>query len=279
MSTKKNLITNVSVTPLVFVNETQVIFQRHCDYDRINGGLIDNSVQVQTELAKKFMQNLFVGLTLDEIKNISILFVASNTVSNGNFKRCVETINIVMNVAKVYFRELGISEEQIINLSEKSNYKNELKEVSHIEEPRMFTDNKGYLEFLEKKHDSKINDFWTDFEEDNEKVKREELGAEGPDEIVDRGLYFLKILQRYSRVFHKKHPDSRLIVWCGTHYDLISPLVKKTILGYDKTDYVGVDYCGGISFVISENSDIIANLNGVNHPIDLQDKKQHPRHF
>lgn len=33
---------------------------------------------------------------------------------------------------------------------------------------------------------------------------REELNAEGPDEIVDRGVKYINLLQKYAEYFHKK---------------------------------------------------------------------------
>ena len=99
----------------------------------------------------------------------------------------------------------------------------------------MFTDKKGYFEFLREKNQGINSQFWIDFEEDIYKVEREKLNAEGPDEIVSRGVHYINVLQEFSNYFHIKKPNSKLIVWCGTHYDFISPFAKQTIFGYEKS--------------------------------------------
>lgn len=122
-------------------------------------------------------------------------------------------------------------------------------------------------------------DFWIDFEEDLSKQKREQFGSEGPDEIVQRGIHYINILERYAEFFHMKYPNSKLIIWNGTHYDLISPLVKQRVLNWEKSDYVGVENCGGISLIVDESSNIMANVNGTLYPFDSQYKKPLQQHF
>lgn len=97
--------------------------------------------------------------------------------------------------------------------------------------------------------------------------------------MVDRGVRYVNILQRYSKFFHKKTPNSRLIIWDGTHYDLISPLLKQRVLYYDKSDVVNVNYCGGISFLVDRANVITVNVKGVNYPFDSQDKMSLHRRF
>ena len=276
----KITIDKSSIKPITKINQTQIILQRHCDYDRKTGELTKNSIENQYNLCENFMQDLVNISSTEELKNTYFLFVSSPTISyTGNFQRCVITTNIPFNMTKDIFTKFGIQTNHIMNLNNDSNYKNNIHMANDLEEPRMFNDNTGYLEFLKQQNDGINLDFWLDFEEDKYKEKRQEFGAEGPDEIVNRGIHFIKVLQRYSQYFHKKHENSRLIIWCGTHYDLLSPLAKQTILNYNKEDAVFVDYCGGISLLIDENNTISANLNGENFPIYFQDNVQHHRHF
>ncbi len=272
-------IDSSAITPMINNNETQLIFQRHCNYDRNNGGLIPESINEQIRVITSFIDNLKTTFTLDEIQNTYFLFTSSNTTAKENFKRCVETTMIAMELIKRFLQENNIPLNHIINLNENTNFNGSIHESKQLTEPQMFTDATGYLDFLKTKHNGINLDFWVDFEEDLSKEKREELGSEGPDEIVQRAVWYINILQRYADYFHKKHPDCRLIVLNGTHYDLISPLVKQRILGWEKADTVNVDYCGGISLTLNEDGEIIANINGTSYPFDSQYNKPHHRHF
>ena len=268
-------VDSTAISSLAQPNQTQLIFQRHCNYNRANDSLIEDSIQQQIKIVKSFIKSL----PLDNLNDTYILFTASNTTSNINFKRCIETTNIAMELIKEFFQKNNIPVNHIINLDENVNYKNSVHESKSLTEPKMFTDNTGYLEFLKTKHNGINKDFWIDFEEDLSKEKREMLNAEGPDQIVNRTTHYIAALQRYSSSFHLKHPNSRLIIWNGTHYDLISPLVKQKILNWEKSAIVNVDYCGGISLILDEFKPTIGIVNGISYPFDFQEKKQPHRHF
>lgn len=271
-----NLTVNLqSIIPMVSEGETQLVFQRHCNYDRNNGNLVLESVNFQKSIILSFIN----GLDVEDLQNTYFLFTCSNTISGSDFKRCVETTNIVMDLIKQFLDQNNISSSHIINLNENSNYNNRVRESRELTEPQMFTDSTGYFEYLKEKHNGINKEFWIDFEEDLSKEKREQLKSEGPDQIVERAVHYINVLQRYSNYFHSKYKKCKLIIWCGTHYDLISPLVKQRILHFEKSDMVKVDYCGGISLVINDSNEIIANVNGVNYPFDFQENKQLHRHF
>lgn len=272
-------IDSSSIRPLINANESQIIFQRHCDYNRSDGILTPESIAYQNAVTISFISELKSNLTIDELKNTYFLFDSSNTISSGGLKRCVETTNIAMNAIRKFFEENNIPLSHIINLNEDLNYNSKVHENNHLTEPKMFTDSTGYFEYLKEKHHGINKDFWIDFESDLSKEKRQELNSEGPDEIVDRGVRYVNVLQRYAKHFHSKFPDSRLFIWGGTHYDLISPLAKQRILNYDKSDVVNVNYCGGISFLIDESNNITVDVNGINYPFDSQYSKQPPRRF
>ncbi len=275
MKSKKITINSFSITPLIVNEQSQIIFQRHCDYNRKDGGLIEDSVIRQQEIVNTFLNNL----NIRDLDNTYFLFISSNTSGEKNFKRCVETTNIAMNLVKYFFNENNISLSHVINMNDLLNYKNSIHEAKSLSEPQMFIDNTGYLEYLKNKYGGINKEFWIDFESDLSKQKREELKAEGPDQIVERANKYIYLLQRYSNYFHQKNPNSKLIIWCGTHYDLISPLIKKDIFNFNKTDIVEVNYCGGFSFILNNENEIIANVNGFDYPVDFQYKKQLHRRF
>lgn len=274
MQTQPLTITSTAITPQVTNNQTQLIFQRHCNYDRNDGTLLPESKKIQKELVKAFISNL----DTKGLENTYFLFAASPT-QNKDFKRCLESTNIAMELIKKMYQKKNVSLDHIINLSPTSAYNNSIHESKHLTEPKMFTDETGYLEFLKDKHNGINQEFWIDFEEDQSKSTREQLNAEGPDQIVERAVHYINVLQRYAYLFHIKHPNSKLIIWNGTHYDLISPLVKQRILNLEKHDIVNVKNCGGISLRIDESDEITANINGFIYPIDSQYSKLPPQHF
>lgn len=272
----KITINSEAIKPVINSNETQIILQRHCSYDKTNGNLLNVSKTYQEELVLQFLK----ALEHQDLNNTYFLFLASNTVNlNSEFKRCVDSTNIAMDLIQSFLESKGVNKSYIINLDDNLNYDAQVKQTNNFSEPSMFVDRKGYLEFLKKKNNGMNEKFWIDFEEDRYKDVREELNAEGPDEIVARGVYYINVIQKFSRYFHIKKPNSKLIVWCGTHYDLISPLAKQTIFGYDKSDIINVDYCGGISLKIDELNNILANVNGHYYPIDFEGIKQHHQHL
>ena len=141
------VVDSTSIRPLINENESQIIFQRHCNYDRTNGGLITESVDHQCSIVTSFINELKNSLALDELRNTYFLFDSSDTISSGNFKRCVETTNIAMKVIKNFFEENNIPLSHIINLNEDLNYNNSVRENKNLTEPKMFTDSTGYFEY------------------------------------------------------------------------------------------------------------------------------------
>ena len=268
------VITKDAIIPVLNMFETQIILQRHCNYDKLNGKLLNPSIKEQEQIVVQFLERL--KLPMD---NIYFLFITSNTLNGSGERRCVDTTNIAMYLIQSFLESKGISKNHIINLDENLNYSMEVKQTDKFSEPRMFTDKKGYIEFLKEKNNGINQQFWIDFEEDRYQNERERLHAEGPDEIVSRGVYYIHVIQKFSRYFHQKKPNSKLVVWCGTHYDLISPLAKQTIFNYDKRDVISVDYCGGVSFVIDQSNNIMANVNGQFYPTCFEDIKQLDRHL
>ncbi len=271
----KVAVDTTAIYPMADIDETQIILQRHCNYDRDKGNLVEESIIDQ----KKVVIGYLSDLEKQDLANTYFLFIASNTMNKGQQKRAVDTIHIAMKETESFLLNNGISKSHILNLDECLNYQGEVKQTAKLSEPKMLTQKDGYLEFLKEKNVGMNLQFWIDFEEDKYKEIREQLGAEGPDEIVERGVFYVQTIQRYAEDFHLKFPHSKLIVWCGTHYDLISPFVKQKIFNLDKSAAVFVEYCGGISLKIDSSNNIIANVNGSDYPIGFEDSKQLRRHL
>jgi hypothetical protein len=254
--------------------ETQVVFQRHSNYDREEGVLLETEKTISTD--NSYFNALLSNLTEEEKHNLYILFIASNTTGNNGLMRAYDTTEIARTIAENKFTNNGISNSNIINNS--FSISNTKKDIN-LKEPNMFIDDTGYFQYLKNKYGGVNKDFWIAFEEDIEKQYRLSVFGEGPDEIVDRALNYLNFMKRYSDFFHEKNTNSRLIIWSGTHYDLISPLIKQLVLKLDKKETVAVDYNGGIAINIDKDGKFLTSIDGIYHDLgDLDNVRLH-RHF
>lgn len=134
----------------------------------------------------------------------------------------------------------------------------------------MFEDSPEFVEFLKNKYGGMNKDFWIAFEEDVEKEKRVAMGAEGPEEIVDRLKHALAILSRFSQMYHRAHQDRRLIIWATTHYDTISPFVKQEIFKVGKDVPLAVDYGAGIAIEITPDGEMKTKIKDTEYQIDAE---------
>lgn len=252
---------------------TQIIMQRHCNYDREEGFLIPESVENQNNLYEQFVEQMKDSLTPEEMKNTYFLFIASSTKGKNDLQRSKETTLIAKGVIDDAF-----ASDQIIN--------NQLKQGSravkdgillhgHLVEPKMFSSQPEYLEFLKENTDGTMKGVFSAFEDDVFVEERQQMGAEGPDEIVERMDHTITALTRYSDNFHEQHPGCRLVIVSGTHYDTISPYTKS-VYGLPKTEYVGVDYCGGFSITINKEKEANITINDDTMPLQVKESEHKP---
>lgn len=254
--------------------ETQIIFQRHAKYDKETGEMID--IDVTTEVDYNYFKTLLSSISDEERENIFVLFIASDTKNVNGIERAIFSTQIAKSVVGKLFQDYGISSSHIVN---NVNFGTRIKSDSNLIEPKMFIDNTGYLDFLKNKYNGINREFWIAFEEDLNREYRLEIFGEGPDEIVDRAFSYLTTIQRYSNYFHSVNPNARLIVWSGTHYDLISPFIKQMVAKLDKEEEVSVDYNAGIGVTISKDGKFITSINGIYYDLgDLVSMQLH-RHY
>ena len=228
-------ITDLAITPQINSNETQIIFQRHCNYDRSLGDLLPKSKKIQKELVKGYISNL----DRKDLENTYFLFTSS-TDQNKEFNRCLETTNIAMEIIKKLYQKKNLSLNHVINLGPTSTYKTKIHKSKDLEE---------------------------------------KLSDEGKEQIADRAIHYINVLQKYAYYFHIKHPNSKLIIWNGTNYDFISALVKQRILNLENQDIVNVKNCGGISLIIDEAGEITANINDNIFPFNSQHNKPSQKQY
>lgn len=243
--------------PNLLKGESAIVFQRHGKYERDKtnpntGSITEDAVDDLSASGKAFFNQLLSGEQTPE--DVMVFFVSSDT-KYGNGYRSMETAQIAEDAAIEAFRAVGLDpSKQILNLNPDfktnafSQTGQDIRPDAKIHEPE-FLDNKGYVQFLKDKYsDGEVltPKTWAMHEMDADKDVREEYGAEGVHDIVDRTKKSLAIMERYARIFHANNPGKKLIIWAASHYDTLSPLVKDAT-GTDFGDYLPVDYGAGIT--------------------------------
>lgn len=262
------------------LGETEIVLQRHGKYvrdkDSPNAGqLTPEAVQLETESAAQYFSELIAATPESDRDNLCILFVLSDTSYANNGQRSYQTTEIAQQVAEQLFQEHGMHLLNILNISPRSTSLGAPVPMRTLREPQMFEKSPDFLRFMQDAYPDPENpgalgrNFWVAFEEDAEYERRHAMGAEGPDEIADRMRAALQILSRYSEAFHAHNPQSRLIIWAGTHYDTISPFVKRDVLHMGKKERVLVAYGGGLVVTIDQSHQLSAAMNGHKYPLDL----------
>lgn len=255
--------------------ETEIVFQRHGKYIRNKndpnaGKLTPEAVMQETETATRYFSELIAQVPESERSGINILFVSSDTSYANNGQRSYQTTEIAQQVAERLFQENGIPLENILNIT--PDLKNKPMIIPELREPQMFDQSPNFVEYMKQKYGDLDKDFWLAFEVDADKETRLAMGAEGPDEIADRLKYVVGLLAEYSLSVHQESPNSRLVIWAGTHYDTISPFVKRDILHKDKTIPVFVDYGGGVVIHIDQSGTTTAYIAGKTHEFSIPAK-------
>jgi hypothetical protein len=265
------------------IGDTEIVFQRHGRYQRDEnsperGSLTAEAQSEEHESALQFFRQQVEAIPEGERGNFYLLVLASDTRYLGDpdaGMRSTETANIVLDAAKEILGEYGLSEDQILNISTNINGNGEARPTPILREPKILDESPEFIEFLKDKYERSTeygegSMFWQAFEGDWEKEKREEMGAEGPDEMADRLQKSLDILSRYSKFFHYKHPESRLVIWAASHYDTISPYAKRELMGLDKDTFLGVDYGSGITIKVSPSGEADTIINNKVYKVPIK---------
>jgi hypothetical protein len=254
---------------------TEIILQRHGEYvrdpeDPRVGSLTAEAAETESQASVAYFDELLHGMSEEERASVDILVVASDTQYRGGGRRSLETATIVQDAAQAVLAQYELDPaEHLINLHHPVHNDDGPRTKPMLREPHMFNESPEFVKFLEEKYGNG-REFWVAFEEDKESETRQQMGAEGPDEITDRMEHAMAILNRYSRQHHAANPDRRLVIWVATHYDTISPYVKRDVLGVDKTRYVGVDYGAGVVIDIDAEGTAQTTLGGQRYPVDIK---------
>jgi broad specificity phosphatase PhoE len=254
------------------IGGTKIVLQRHGKYERSTdstsvGSLTEKGVEDAYALGKEFFGTLFDSIPEQERKNVDVLVIASDTQYERGGYRSMETADQIIRVVKEEIQARSLGESQLLNTSTNIHGNGGPRPTPHLREPQMLNNSPEFVEFLKEKYGDKTLKFWIAFEEDTEKATREKMGAEGPEEITDRTELMIEVLARYSKFYHEKHPEKRLIIWAATHYDTISPFVRREIFKTGKNTPLGVDYGAGISINLDKNNKGKTVINGKGYDI------------
>lgn len=258
-------ITKESIEPVApEKGGTHIILQRHGEYERSTdsaqaGSLTEKGREDIQHFADAHFEQVIEGIPENERSNLRFLFISSDTQYEGGGRRSVETAEVLKNQLMKKIEDYGLSLDQILNNSEKISGGEGPRIDTRLREPQMFEESPDFVEFLEETYGKRDKSFWIAFEEDREKETREDMGAEGPDDIVDRTKKAIEVLSRFSRRYHGEGSEKRLIIWATSHYDTISPYTKS-VLGVGKETPIGVDYGGGITIAIDSEGERTVRL-------------------
>lgn len=255
---------------------TKILLQRHQEFirdkeDEKAGHLTANGKETGEIEAEQRIQNLIEQVPETERDNLFFLILASDTTYENGGARSMETADIIAKKIRELLIQNCISEENLLNISReyRGAENGGPKPVANLREPLMFEESPAFVQFLKEKY-PEFKDFWIAFETEVEKETREKMGAEGPEEMADRIEKYLKVLKRYSTLFHKEKPDSRLIIWCVSHYDTISPWTKKYVLDQSITEnHLPVDYGAGLAVDLDEEGNASIDTEGKKFKLEL----------
>lgn len=257
---------------------TQIILQRHGAYERDRysenvGSLPPESAHIEHEAALKYFENYFADLSEQERQNVEILIVSSDTQYFEGGRRSLETATEAQKAAEEVLKKYGIPVDHIINNTRRLSGEGGPRTMPKLREPNFLNESPDFLDFMLKEYGDVNQDFFVAFEEDKHKDIREKMGAEGPDEIADRTAFTIRVLARYAEAFHRANPNKRLIIWGSTHYDTISPFVKRDVFGEPKEKQLLVDYGGGFTIDIDPGGTATTELGDKKYNVAVKRKR------
>jgi len=256
---------------------TAVLLQRHGEYvrddkDERRGSLKPEAAEMERATAEAYYERLLSSLPEEERGDVDILMVASDTQYFGGGRRSLETASAVMDGARAALARYELPETRILNLNPQYRLDggDGARVMPGLREPQMFEQTPSFVEFLEAEYGSGV-EFWEAFEGDFERERRLEMGAEGPDEITDRTAQAVAVLARYAAIYHASNPGRRLVIWADTHYDTISPYVRREVFGLEdyKAQQLKVDYGAGIAIDIEPGGAASTTIAGRQYSLQL----------
>lgn len=278
---KVERVTIDDLRPERFENgETEIILQRNAKDNRDPnspiemGALLPEAAEKVRQHAKKFFEDMFSMLG-EDAKITDILVVAADTKLEtpidgvkSHHQRAVETAEEVIVGLKEAMEAFSLEQKQLLNKSGKP-----IQLTSgRLRDLRIFEDSPEFVNFLKEKY-GQLKEFWVAYEVDKEKEIRIKMGAEGPEDVADRIDSYLRVLANAAKAYEESHPGRKLIVWAVSHYDTISPYIKKHISQLDETsfhdDYLPVEQGAGIVMVADKQGNAETKIQGQKYQVSL----------
>lgn len=269
---------------------TKIVLQRHGEYERERGTDQTGSLtdpRTEREAATEFFSGLLDQIPEDERNTVDVVFVASDTQYFDGGRRSYETATVAQQAALAVFEQYGVPAQNIINFSGRLHTSRHAtdrmpsvtgpKTTPNLREPNFLNDSPDFLDFLLEKYGGMNLEFWKAFEGDVHRDVRLAMGAEGPDDIADRTGFTVNVLSRYAQMYHQENPGRRLVIWGGTHYDTISPLVKRDVFRVGKEEQLLVDYGAGITIDIDPHGQATTHIGGKEYEVPLTVQKARER--
>lgn len=253
--------------------------------DKVEGGLefgelMPSSATEARIFARQELEKLLATLTPEEIKQLDIFVVASDSkigtlaTPDGSIpppnQRCVETGNFFLAGIQEAMAKHSIDNSQLLNrnfpYTAASPHSVILKRIEDIQ---MRENTEAYFAFLKEQETSlkasgKKANMWAMYEEDVFKEKRLELGVEGPEEIAIRMQKFVERAQSLSAVQHKEKPGRRLLVLAVLPRDVVGPWLNTHISGLTPHGYEipTIDPLAGFGIAISPVGELEVKIAG-----------------
>lgn len=276
-------ITPADIKPIIPQDNGSVFILQRNAKDKANrkfpaesplfGALDAGEAEATTAQSKDLFNQIFKDLPPEERAKIDILVVAGNASlrmpdgKNSPHKRSVETAEHILTGINASMAEYGVDASQLLNKSGKPI------ELSSLTDLKMWDESPEYVDFLKAKYgytQENPQPFWEAYEDDVHKDVREQMGAEGPDDIADRVGGYMGTLTHAMKLYHERHPGRKVVVLANSQYDSISPVIKKYVSGQSMKDYVPVDYLGGVAFNVDPNGQMSANVKGQEYSVSFE---------
>ncbi len=217
--------------------ETLIILQRHGRYDNrrpIDGqnlaeeekGYGHLTEEGKLEAKKRANERIDAALSQDP-QNTDFLIVNSPTFWLDNEQlgqRAKETAEIIAGEVIERLKSKDYQKNQFLNHS--NRFHEDLSRPDpRIGEAKMFQVPE-FVNVLREEYNGQPPEFWKDYYRDDHKELREQLHAEGPEDIARRIDRSVKVVARFARGYHQQHPDRKLVGWMITHGDGLEPYLQ-----------------------------------------------------
>lgn len=255
---------------------TGIVIMRHGKYitdpNHPDAGCLtdeaEDSITLETE---SLIISMLGQLSYEERQRFGIFVVASDSSLNGKGRRCMETARGAIIGILTSLEWLNLPSSILINNNYNKTFFGKPVPSRKLREPRFLTSNSGYYDALISKYgQGKMGQpVFKAFEEDTESDLRQQLSEEGPWDIADRLDQLIKAIYLYSEKYHSANPGSRFLTFVATHYDTISPYIKKMLAHSGKEPYFPVAYGGGFGIIIDEGKQASTTIDGINYNVPL----------